>query len=181
MGRDKAQMRWRGVPLLQRLCRAAHESGAQVLVAGREKPQDFPLQNVAFLPDETPHLGPLGGLQSALRFAQQNGFARVLAIACDMPLLDSSALSWLFEFAEKSEAQDGLCVLREGEIEPLFAVYTTRCLPLVENRLREKRRSLRGLIESGDFAKVEAPPEIARKLTNLNTPEEWRDFQKNET
>jgi molybdopterin-guanine dinucleotide biosynthesis protein A len=177
MGRDKAQMFWRGFPLLEYLCREAYKSSARVVVAGRAKPENWPLENVSFLPDETPHLGPLGGLESALRFARANSFERVLAIACDMPLLDFGALSWLFEEAGKHVSQHGLAVLRESEIEPLFSVYTTRVLPLVENCLRENRRSLRGLIGSGDFAKIEAPPEIARKLLNLNTPEEWRDLQ----
>ena len=174
MGRDKTEMTWRGASVLETLCREAMKSGAQVLVVGREPPQNWPLENVTFLPDETPHSGPLGGLQSALRFAQNREYSRALCIACDMPLLDAEAFSWLLKKSEIADVPHGVVARRGENLEPLFAIYATRVLPLIEKRLRENRRSLRGLIERGDFMAVEAPPEIEVKLVNLNTPEAWR-------
>ena len=174
MGRDKTAMTWRGVSALENLCREAMKSGAQVCVVGRAQPENWPLGNVTFLPDETPHLGPLGGLGSALRFAESREYSRALIIACDMPLLNAAALSWLFSKSENGTAAHGVVALRGENLEPLFAIYAISVLPLIENRLRENRRALHGLIEYGDFSTVEAPPKIAAKLANLNTPEAWR-------
>lgn len=174
MGRDKAEMTWRGVSALEKLCREAQACGAQVVVVGRKPPENWPLKNAVFVPDETPYLGPLGGLQSALRFAKSREYSRLLCTACDMPLIDATAFSWLFEQSRICAAPHGVVAMRDENLEPLFAIYSVHVLPLIENRLRENRRSLLGLIERGDFATVEAPPEIAAKLLNLNTPEAWR-------
>jgi molybdopterin-guanine dinucleotide biosynthesis protein A len=59
-----------------------------------------------------------------------------------------------------------------GRTEPLFAVYRTGVLPLVEQRLARGERSLQGLIGAGRFAHVAVPPAVAPSLANANTPGE---------
>ena len=165
MGADKAALLFGGVPLLERAARAARAAGLPVLVAGRNRPTDWPLPAVEFAPDAAPGLGPLGGLETALR---HTGTA-LLALACDMPLLSPDALLWLRDLAAATSGLHGLAVTREGRWEPLFSVYTPACLPLIASRLTEGRRSLHGLIEAGDFGIVEAPAWVAAQLVNVNT------------
>lgn len=168
MGADKANLTFGGVPLLERAARAAQAAGLPVLVAGRARPPDWPLPEADFFPDAAPGLGPLGGLETALRRAG----TPVLALACDMPLLTPEALRWLRELAATSVGPHGLAVTRAGRWEPLFSVYAPACLPLIESRLAQSRRSLHGLIEAGDFTNVEAPDWVAAQLVNVNTPED---------
>lgn len=176
MGRDKAQLSWRGASLLERACAAASNITDRVLVVGRERPADWRLE-VQFLIDETPHLGPLGGLQTALHWARDQHLAGVLAVACDLPLLDESALRWLMQAAETRDCFHGLITTRDGETEPLFSIYKIACLPLVHQQLENQRRSMRGLIENGDFDFVDTPPDVAAKLLNINTPDDWVKLQ----
>lgn len=177
MGRDKAQLLWRGTSLLQHMCATALSVTNRVLVVGREQPHDWPLENVVFLPDETPHLGPLGGLQTALHWARCEKVENVLALACDLPLIDEAALCWLLGEAQNRELFHGLVSTHDGELEPLFSIYTVACLPVLHHQMSLNRRALHGLIQSGDFETVEVPPEIVAKLVNINTPEDWAQIQ----
>lgn len=168
MGTDKATLLFGGVPLLERAARTALATGLPVLVAGRDRPAGWPLPSVDFAPDAAPGRGPLGGLEAALRRAGQP----VLALACDMPLLGPDALVWLRDQAAAQPGAHGLAILNAGQWEPLFSVYTPACLMLVESRLASGRLSLHGLIESGDFARADAPDWVAAQLVNVNTPED---------
>lgn len=168
MGTDKAMLPFGGVTLLECTARMALSSGLPTLVAGRARPDGWPLPEVDFVPDAAPGRGPLGGLQAALRHAAMP----ILAIACDMPLLTPDALRWLCAQAAAGAGAHGLAIRSNGQWEPLFSVYTPQCLPLIESRLAAGRLSLHGLIESGDFARADAPGWIASQLINVNTPED---------
>ena len=170
MGSDKALLSVDGIPLLVRMARIAQEVTPRVLVVGRARPFDWPFPGVSFVPDAMPGLGPLGGLMTALRAA---GDDTVLALACDMPLLTADALRWLLNAGTTHALADGVVTVNRSQVEPLFALYTAACLPLVESRIGENRCSLHGLIEAGAFGRIQAPPEIAATLVNMNTPADF--------
>lgn len=168
MGTDKAALLFGGVSLLERAARTALSAALPVLIAGRSRPSGWPLADVDFVPDAAPGCGPLGGLQTALRHAARP----VLAVACDMPLLTRDALRWLCAQAMAGVGEHGLTIKNDDHWEPLFSVYTPACLPLIESRLAVGRLSLHGLIESGEFARADAPGWVAAQLLNVNTPED---------
>jgi molybdopterin-guanine dinucleotide biosynthesis protein A len=169
MGTDKAALEIGGRTLLERAARIALTADLPVVVIGRERPDGWLLPAVTFLPDTAPGRGPLGGLHTALCHA--NG--PVLALACDLPLLTADALFWLLAQVLAQSGLHGLAVLHDGQWEPLFSVYDSACLPLIESRLAAGRLSLHGLLEAGDFGRVKAPDWVAAQLANVNTPEEW--------
>jgi molybdopterin-guanine dinucleotide biosynthesis protein A len=165
MGRDKAELELGGQTLLERAIDAAHTVSDTVLVIGRTGSRD----DVRWLEDDEPGLGPIGGLKTALGHL---GRPAVL-VACDMPLLDAEAMRWLIDEFERDAGEHGLAATRDGQLEPLFSVYTPAVLPLVDAQIEKGRRSLRRLIEAGEFGRVEAPADVASKLVNVNTPEEF--------
>lgn len=179
MGEDKMLLKIGGETLLERTARAASGSGG-VYIVGRERPEGWPEYRGDFLPDDEPDLGPIGGLRTVLRQIGPN--KRVIVIAGDLPRFNQNATLWLREKAnalidENKMAQHGLIVLNTGEWEPLFAVYSSDCLPLIEENIQAGRRSLRALIERGDFTFIHASHDIRRMLRNTNTPEEWAAFE----
>ena len=171
MGTDKAVLEIGGLSLLERAARLALAAALPVVVVGRECPNGWPLPAVPFLPDAVPGRGPLGGLHTALGYHVRA--ALVLALACDLPRLTADALAWLLAQATAQSGPHGLAVLHDGQWEPLFSVYDPACLPLIEGLLESGRLSLHGLIEAGDFGRLEAPDWVAAQLANINTPEEW--------
>jgi molybdopterin-guanine dinucleotide biosynthesis protein A len=182
MGRDKAQLRWGEASWLEHTARVALEVVSHLAVIGRSRPVDWPLGNIAFLEDAVPDSGPMGGLLAALRWASElPQECQVLALACDTPNLKSGAVEWVFEQASQRQLQHGLIVRNGGRVEPLFSIYTVRCLTLLEQRLASDedspgRFSLRAFIEAADFEYVDAPATIAAMLHNFNTPDDVRAF-----
>jgi molybdopterin-guanine dinucleotide biosynthesis protein A len=174
MGRDKALLRLEERTLLERTASLCLSTVRSACVVGRERPNDWPqvLAAVCFLPDAASDAGPLGGLVAALSHASESGLAQVLALPCDLPLLERGALEWILA---QQQSTDGVVALRGEEMEPLFSLYSCALLTRARQRLQEGRRSLRGLIESADFARVQAPAEVAEQLRPCNTPEEWRE------
>ncbi len=187
MGRDKAQIAIDGLPLMERTARLARAVSPSVVVVGRARPADWPLTEVSFVQDEAPGVGPLGGLATALHQWEDRAKKGdpagcpygVLLLACDLPALTPQALAWLLKSAQESQPPlvDGLVTLNGGQREPLFSVYTPRCLPLIEAHLTQKRRSLQSLVSAGDFRFLDLPPALAPALVNVNTPDDldaWR-------
>jgi molybdopterin-guanine dinucleotide biosynthesis protein A len=175
MGTDKAALEVEGRTLLARTAQVAMEARLPVLVVGRPRPDEWPVDTVAFAEDIQPGLGPLGGLATALR---RSDTTAVLALACDLPLLTPEAVRWLGTQSGQGK-EHGLIVVNNGNWEPLFSIYTPACLPLIEARLAVGKRSLHGLIEAGQFAFRDAPDWIAAQLANINTPEQWQALQEN--
>jgi len=171
MGQDKALLDDGRGPLLARLCAMGLDCGLPVLVIGRNRPHDWPLPKVDFVPDDVPGQGPLGGLVTALTCT-----APVVMIACDLAAMTADALTWLVRACAEQPMHDGLVTERDGLIEPLFACYTARCRPQVETRLANGQRALHRLIADGDFRHVALPQLLWPALANVNTPEEWQRF-----
>jgi molybdopterin-guanine dinucleotide biosynthesis protein A len=171
MGRDKAEMVWEGEALLERTVRIARQTSREVFVVGRERPAFWSCDSVRFYRDEVVDQGPLAGLVVALEKAG----SRVLALACDMPLLSAEALDWLIA---QEPGPHGVAVQRGKQWEPLFSIYDAAVLPLVKSRLSAGQRSLQGLIAAGEFFTATAPPSVAASLVNINTIEEWETLQR---
>ena len=169
MGRDKGGWGVQGEPLLVRTTRLALATGAGAAVIGREPPDWWPEEiDVEFVPDDTPGLGPAGGLLSGLRrFASP-----IILVACDMPLIDRETLGWLAENLPASAGRDGTALMNGSQPEPLLSLYTPHVLPLLEARVAAGRRSLWGLHEEGDFRGLPIPEEMAGRIVGANTPEE---------
>ena len=180
MGRDKAEIIVDGEALLGRTARLAREVCPRVCVVGRTRPDTWQIPDVDFWPDEVAGQGPLGGLTAAL--SQQPVGGTVLLVACDMPLLTAKALEWLIGCGEAQESlANGLVTNNDGQQEPLFSLYTPTCLALAQRQMAAGRRSLIGLIGAGQFAFVDAPPEVQRALRDVDTPEELAVFVQSST
>ena len=120
----------------------------------------------------------LGGLLTALRWAQEQERSGALAVACDMPFLSPKLLRALTERAEQHDAD--VVAPESGSrrgLEPLCAWYSTRCVPALESAI--ERGDLR-LIAFHDAVRVRRIPleEVRRYgdpevlFLNVNTREE---------
>lgn len=89
-GSDKAQALWNGMPLIDHVIDRLATVTAAVIVCGRQH-AGVP----SFADRPASDLGPLGGLNAALHFAAANGFAFVISVPCDAPLLDDALLTLL--------------------------------------------------------------------------------------
>ncbi len=165
-----------GAPMASWGVRALRAAGLGVGVVSNDEGVEAAL-GVPVRPDLETGLGPIGGLWTALQWAEERGDDGVLLLGCDMPLVSDALLRTVLGWSDDApavvpESSDGL--------EPLCALYRLACAPAVEHRLQSEDRSLHGLaraigaafITEDALAKV-ADPRVV--FLNVNTARE-RDY-----
>jgi molybdenum cofactor guanylyltransferase len=164
---DKALLRLAsGETMLERVVTVSLATGYHVIVVGRRAPEGWKEEDVRFVPDASPGLGPIGGLVTSLEFAGDD----VLAVGCDMPRMTTDALCWLADASAKRSAPSGIASTRDGKLEPLFSVYGSGMLEMACGQIAQGRRSLHGLIELAGMECLAVPAPFAACLQNINTP-----------
>jgi molybdopterin-guanine dinucleotide biosynthesis protein A len=161
MGCDKASLRIGGQSLLQRMIDLTQVLFPMVLLSVRQPRADVQIAQVC---DETPGLGPLGGVCAGLRRA---GTPWVFAVAVDMPYLTPETIERLA--ALRGEHQAVVPVV-DGHPQPLAAFYAATALPTLESALaREAHRGLYAGLAGLDIVHaVEESP----AFIDLDTPED---------
>ena len=159
-----------GAPMASWGVRALQAAGLRVGVVSNEEGLDTTL-GVPVRPDLETGLGPIGGLWTALRWAEERGDDGVLLLGCDMPLVTDALLRTLLAWSDDAPAV--VPASSEG-LEPLCALYRLACAPAVEQRLHSKDRSLHGLAGAigAAFITEDALAEVADPgvvFLNVNT------------
>lgn len=161
MGTDKAALPFpaRGdPPLIRRVATAVAELAGPPTIAGRhDYGTGWPL-----VEDEPDLAGPVGGLVAGLT-ACTSGL--VLVLAADLPFVSPRLAKGLVEIALSEPGAQAIVPEREGELEPLFAVYR-------QDASADLRRVARQLARPG------RGPSLRRTVTGIRlrrvTELEWR-------
>lgn len=145
-----------------------------ILVTNKPELYDFlPCTTVR---DIYPGLGSLAGIHSGLC---NSNTRYIFAVACDMPLLNSSLIRRLV-----AEIDDQDIVIPEGSggLEPLHAVYGKGALPVMEEALSRGRvkiieccERLRSTILARNVVAGIDPEFLS--FRNINTPEDYFNFR----
>ena len=169
MGSDKALLVVGGVPMLERMVRAAGEVCPEIIVVGRERPVYWPAELAAtFIPD-APGIsgGPMAGLIAALEHTR----APVVLLACDLPLLTVGLLSQLIDAHDAQAPATIATTIDEAgavQVQPTFAIYSPEILPTLREMAAANRRGLHRLIHTQGVRTWPVPPEFADQLLNVN-------------
>jgi molybdopterin-guanine dinucleotide biosynthesis protein A len=127
MGTNKALIGYR-VPLWRFQMEKLIQLGPDQLFFSTQPGMDFPAGPWTFVHDRTPNLGPLGGLQAALRLARVDF---LVTLAVDIPAMTAAFLKSLLEKAGPA----GVVPRLEGFYHGAVAVYPIKILPLAEQVL----------------------------------------------
>src|SRR5437867_107392 len=115
MGADKAQLLFEGQALIERCVQTLEQCFARNIVIANQPALE--LLDLPVFADDVPNLGPIGGLLTALRYAETPA---ICLVACDMPFLNARLIRDMAAVIREHEAvvpQIG------GRFEPLHAVY----------------------------------------------------------
>ncbi|MEQ1860001.1 MAG: molybdenum cofactor guanylyltransferase [Chthoniobacteraceae bacterium] len=138
MGADKAALVLDGKPLWKRQLAKLRATGAEEVFISGHKDGPFSGAGVPIVEDLTPGAGPLAGLQAALTHARNQW---LLVLAVDLPDVPADFLSSLV--GESMDTYVGLVPAHREWLQPLAAVYSRDCLPLVGECLADENLSLR--------------------------------------
>lgn len=131
MGQDKGLLPFLDQRLIERVIRRV-EPLADELIITTNHPESYHYLGLPLFPDLIPGRGALGGLYTALAAATNDV---VGVIACDMPFVNPSLLTFEYECLRNSTAD--LVIPNSGEgLEPFHAVYQRKaCLPAIQAAL----------------------------------------------
>jgi molybdopterin-guanine dinucleotide biosynthesis protein A len=177
MRADKAGLAVGGRTLLQHVLSQLEPYFKEILVSvssgqkieRQRRPWPGRLPQIRIVEDETPGIGPLGGIQAGLKAAANDACA---VIACDIPDIDVPLLRSLARSAR--DAEIAVPVGPAGHFEPLFAVYRKSVVPEIEALLRSGERSIIPLFGRGRTAVLRL--DDASWLRNLNTRGEYESY-----
>ena len=174
-GRDKAFLEVHGEPIIVRTLRTLQTVFSQTVVVTLH-PERFAALQTDVAVDVYPGAGPLAGIHAGL-LAARAPYAFV--VACDMPLLEPEVIRFLVDRIgpDVDAGPDAIVPWWDGDMEPLHAVYATRCAPVIERCLAHGEQAVRQFLK---HARVDYVPEeqlarfagAARSFTNVNTPGE---------
>lgn len=165
MGTDKALIDAGKGPLAVEIAALVAQSCAVVSLVG--DPVRYAGLGLPVVGDNFPGLGPLSGIEAALRAAKAEWN---LIVACDMPFLEPGIFDLLF-----TEAADFDCAVPQhpdGRLEPLCAVYHQRCHPTIEAALDKGIRKVTDALQALAVRYVVMASEAA--FANWNTPQDIR-------
>ena len=135
--------------------------------------QDSPALDVdaRIVRDLVPDCGSLGGLYTGLTQATT---PYIFMVACDMPFLDQAVIS---QFTSRRASIDIVMAKLAGRLHPLHALYSARCLPVIEQMVRARQLKVQEIV-SCESLRVQYVTEVdlvgidpfGRSFQNVNTP-----------
>ena len=164
MGRSKAWLPWRGVPLLRFVVEQLAESVDEVLVVAAPN-LDLPAVPARRVDDREPGLGPLAGIREGLESMESDS---AYLTGTDSPWLSRELVDRLFSFGG---AAAPVC---DGHVQTLAAVYPRDGAALAAELLEKGTRRPLDLLAALDYRRLETDdlPDSFH-ATTLNTPLEY--------
>ena len=177
MGQNKALMRLGAEPLIAYVIRQMESVTDELLLITNE-PDLYTTLKLPMYADILPEMGALGGLHTGLTYAANR---TVICVGCDMPLLQPNLLSYLTTLLGDYDAVVP-CVQAADRSTPVFqtlsAVYSKRCLPVIDGMLAVGELRVHALYNRID-ARIVQPHEWGAfdpkglSFFNINTPEDF--------
>jgi molybdopterin-guanine dinucleotide biosynthesis protein A len=164
MGRDKANLPYKGTTLLQRTVSIVSPRCAPVFVIAAPG-QALPATEATVLRDEVRGVGPLLATGRGLRAAADAGLELAFVCAVDMPLLDTSLIDELAAPAVRLGAD--VVLPWDGRDHYLAGIYRTSLADHVDELVAAGERSMRALVNTVDTQRIVMPEQPS--LTNVNT------------
>ncbi len=131
--------------------------------------------------DIIPNSGTLGGIHSALTYSTNDA---VICVGCDNPFINTDLLLYLISMLGKYDAVIPYTCSEKGQmtLQTLCAVYSKRCLPIIEKMLNDAEYRVHALKWHADINLI--IPETWKKIDpdghsflNINTPDDFEVAQ----
>lgn len=161
-GSPKALATVDGRRIVDRVRNALVQSVDEIVLVANER-ELFADLGIPIRGDRLPGLGPLAGVEAALRWAAERGADGVLCVSCDLPFLSAALLR---EIAARGDGVRTVVPESGRGIEPLCAWYPVGALGEVQRLLASEDRSLRAL-----FAAIETVRMSVDEVRRFGDPE----------
>lgn len=168
---DKALFEFGGKPLVARTLDLLKCCFPNVMIISTT-PERFTELGYPVHTDLFPDCGPLGGIHAALSHSPSG---HTLVVACDLPFLSEDLIQFL---CENGVGYDALVLESESGVEPLCAIYSRKCLPVIEAQIRAGNYKVQDVFDKVRTRRVRISSDDAfyasELFLNVNTAEDLR-------
>ncbi|MBA5869966.1 MAG: NTP transferase domain-containing protein [Nitrospira sp. CR2.1] len=173
MGRDKRFLKIGGGSVFDQSLSLLQTIFAETLVSLAEPVDGLGVQGCSVVYDVVRNTGSLGGLLTGL-IASTRG--RVFVVACDMPFLDQEVIRFM---SSCDPTADVVVARLGGRFQPMHAVYSKRCVPLLQAMAERGELKIQALFREEELkVKVLTEADLVhfrsglRSFRNINTPDD---------
>ena len=171
MGMDKALINYHGVPQYQYLHDLMHQFVEEVFISCR--PGQVFDTNIPRIEDQFENLGPIAGVLSAFK---TDATCAWWVIACDLPYVDESSISFLL--ANRDASREATFYIDPETLfpEPLLTIFEPMIYPDLLRAHQAGQSSLNRILLNCKGKRVK--PKDGRILRSINTKEEAEGFRR---
>jgi len=167
---NKALFKYNGQTLIERTVNAIRPLFSEILISSNE-PAMYNFLGVPVCRDIHTDMGPLAGIHSGLEHTSKKA---LFVVACDMPHLKPAMISHMCGLLN---GYDVAVPFINGFYEPLFAVYSKKCLLPITKMLSLNQGKINKLYSVINLFKIEVSiiqdfdPDL-KSFININTKED---------
>lgn len=180
MGQSKALLRLGNGTLISHVIHRMQSITDELLLI-TNNPDEYIHLGIRMHQDIIPNAGALGGIHAGLTYASHE---TVICVGCDNPFLVPNLLTYLVSVLGEHDAV--MPWTNKGDVQitlqTMCAVYSKRCLPIIEQMLNESDLRVHALRERANVLTL--APEIwktfdpeGHSFFNVNTPEDFETAQ----
>ncbi|NOZ62874.1 MAG: molybdenum cofactor guanylyltransferase [Calditrichaeota bacterium] len=127
-GSDKTLVDFQGAPLLLRVVNIVKNFTRDIVIVTNSP------EKLTFLPyrkerDLIANCGPLGGIYTGLCHSNHE---KNIVVPADMPFISAECIQYLLDQSEKA---DVTVPVHDNKYEPLCAIYSKSCIPIIKKQL----------------------------------------------
>jgi molybdopterin-guanine dinucleotide biosynthesis protein A len=167
MGFDKSSLSWHGKEQRIYMADLLRQYCEEVFISCLPGQLNTVNEGYKIIEDSFTGLGPYGAILSAFR---EYPDAAWLVVACDLPMLNDSTLSFLTQNRNSSRMATTFQSPAGGFPEPLITIWEPASYPVLLSLLSQGYSCPRKALESNPINMLQVPDKDA--LTNVNTPAE---------
>ncbi|RFC40055.1 MAG: molybdenum cofactor guanylyltransferase [Candidatus Nitrotoga sp. CP45] len=165
IGGAKGLQRLHGRALIDWVSDSVSRQSEEVLINANGLHDDYLCFGYPVIADQTPNwVGPLAGLQSALRLARHDWVA---SVPCDTPFLPDDLIVRLYKAASTITTVEASVAVVAGKRQPTIALYHKSVLSKLDTYLNLGGRKVNSWLETLHLSEAVLDDAIA--FTNINT------------
>jgi len=147
INRKKAFIRINSQTIIEKTVRLLQNQFNRVLIISNER-DDFTRFSLPVIPDIIKNKGPLGGIYTGLQASDTH---HTFFVACDMPFLKEHVITALIE---QAEGYDVVIPEHLGYLEPLCAIYSQTCIPVISKNLNTGQLKIKTILNDVRVKKI---------------------------
>lgn len=170
-GKTKANIQISGVRIITRTVKILHEIFDDIIIVTNTPDEFKGFNTFTIVPDEIKNVGPLGGIQAALKVAKNDA---LFVFASDMPCISSELVREHIDFYNRRRCDAAIPRINDFK-EPLHAIYHKKIEPQLTQFLSTAQKySIENFIANLDvrYHNLEDTEINRRSFKNINTPQD---------